>query len=257
MLGKFDRELFKKLMKERKIKQSDIARILTDDYGINTSLDTVKSWTRKNNPNTPDDERIKVISRVLNVPPYELDTGMGGYKEQIALDLLKTPTAKLKEAIRQYAPVSTEDTVEIPFYEEAVAGAGSEAFYPEYLHESEKISISKRFLNGVNPKYLMFFQIVGDSMEPTIHINDWVLIELVADRDFYPVTGIYLIDMDGSVQLKRLEFRGEKGIDIISDNQAYGTKNTVRDDIQIKIIGKLFMHLRHYGPLALVEKEEE
>jgi len=208
------------------------------------------------NIHIPPVENVVLMAEALDCDVSELFPDSARRQEQIALDLLKTPTAKLKEVIRQYAPVSTEDTVEIPFYEEAVAGAGSEAFYPEYLHENDKISISKRFLNGVNPKYLMFFQIVGDSMEPTIHINDWVLIELVADRDFYPVTGIYLIDMDGSVQLKRLEFRGEKGIDIISDNQAYGTKNTVRDDIQIKIIGKLFMHLRHYGPLALVEKEE-
>jgi len=242
-----------KLIKQKYGSNKEFLQVLNQS-GVMVKEDAIKKWRQGKSYPKPND--LPTVAKLLGVSIVDLYTDSFEDKEQIALELIKSPTAKLKQAIKQYAPITCEDAIEIPFFEDAVAGAGSEAFYPEHLHESEKIAIAKRFLNGVDPKYLMFFQIVGDSMEPTIGINDWVLIELVADREFYPVSGIYLVDMDGSVQLKRLEFRGEKGIDIISDNATYRVKNTVKDKIDLKVVGKLFMHLKHYGTLA-VRKEND
>jgi len=199
---------------------------------------------------TPDPIMIELICEIININEQDLFPNAISKKEKIALEMIKKPSEKLISVMKQYAPTVGQNSVEIPLYCEAVAGAG-EAFYPEYLEEASKVTVAKQFLNGVNPKYLMFFRIVGDSMKQTILPNDWVLIELVAGRHFSLIGGIYLIDVDGSIQIKRLEFNdGEgKNIDIISDNENIPNKNTKKDNLEIKIIGKLFMHMQQHGSL--------
>jgi len=136
------------------------------------------------------------------------------------------------------------------------AGAGAEGFLPDTL-EATKIPISNKFLNGSNADFLHIIQVAGDSMYPTVSDNDWLIIDMVSNgetcRQFEKVNGIYLINRDGLVQIKRLEFLGKKGIDIISDNQAYETKNTIKDHIELEIIGKLFKQVKDLGSLTITE----
>lgn len=129
------------------------------------------------------------------------------------------------------------------------AGAGAEGLLPDLITE-ERIPIWTKLLNGVNPKNLTMFQVVGDSMETTIRPDDWVIIDMVNGREFHPVDGIYLINKDGSIQIKRLHFKGAKGVDIISDNKEYPVENTAADQIDMFVIGKLYRHVRTLGSLA-------
>lgn len=129
------------------------------------------------------------------------------------------------------------------------AGAGAEGLLPEYITE-ERVPIWTKFLNGINPKNLSIFQVVGDSMEPTIRPEDWVIVDMVNSRSVEMVDSIYLISKDGSIQIKRLHFRGSKGVDIISDNKEYPTENTILNNIELHILGKLYKHVRSLGSLA-------
>lgn len=134
------------------------------------------------------------------------------------------------------------------------AGAGAECLLPTAF-EATRIPVANQLLNGCNTDFLHIIQVLGDSMEPTISSNDWLIIDMVSngeiERMFENINGIYLINRDGIIQIKRLDFLGNKGIDIISDNSIYPTKNTLIDGIEIEIIGKLFKQVKDLGSLAL------
>ncbi|MDM5264762.1 XRE family transcriptional regulator [Sulfurovum sp. XTW-4] len=135
-------------------------------------------------------------------------------------------------------------------YVDLRAGAGAEVILHEYI-ESEPIPIAKQFLNGVSPKNIVVMKVVGDSMEPTIKPDEFVMVDMVNGRQFHPVDGVYLINKDGTIQIKRLHFKGDKGIDIISDNSAYPKENTINDAINLEVIGKLFKQIKNLGALAI------
>jgi len=69
----FDREKFKSLAKGT-YKYSEIADILTNSYGINTTENTIKAWMRNKNPNVPEYERIAALSDLFGVPSLHLFT---------------------------------------------------------------------------------------------------------------------------------------------------------------------------------------
>lgn len=143
-----------------------------------------------------------------------------------------------------------EDSYILEVYEGAV-GAGSEGVIEEDF--VKKIRVSKAFVldSNIKPENLMMFKVVGDSMEPTIAMNDWVIIDMANGRSFYEVDGIYLINIDDTIQIKRLHFRGKKGIDIISDNEKFPKLNSIEDCDRVTIIGKLYTHIKIGSGLAL------
>lgn len=141
-------------------------------------------------------------------------------------------------------------SVEMINYVDLRAGAGAEGVLGDTI-SYEKIPISKQFLNGIDPRNLEILKVVGDSMATTINPDEFVIIDKANGREFYLVDGIYLISKDGAIQIKRLHFKGDKGIDIISDNKAYPKENTVEDNIDVQIIGKLFKQIKNLGALAI------
>lgn len=168
-------------------------------------------------------------------------------------DALKCTTDELLgRRISQFAGTAARlsHVIAMIDYVDLRAGAGAEAIMPEYI-KHEPIPVTKQFLNGIDPKNLVAIKVVGDSMEPAIKPDEYVIIDKVNGRDFYPVDGIYLINKDGAIQIKRLHFKGIKGIDIISDNHAYPKENTIDDSITLEIIGKLFKQIKNLGALAI------
>lgn len=63
---KFKSEVFKEIYKNRGFTQGDIAE------SIGVSIDTVKSWTRTNSKNGPDETNIKSIAKLLKVRIEEI-----------------------------------------------------------------------------------------------------------------------------------------------------------------------------------------
>lgn len=209
-------ENLKQFMRNKKITADEIAG------KIGVTRGTVTHWS--NGLRFPkDDLTIQSIASVLSISVGEL---FGEHKLETATDGLS------------YLPLVN-----------VYAGAGAEGFLPDIITE-ERIPIWTKLLNGVNPKNLTIFQVVGDSMDTTIRPDDWVIIDMVNGRDFHHVDGIYLINKDGSIQIKRLQFKGAKGVDIISDNKEYPMENTVTDHIDMFVIGKLYRHVRTLGALA-------
>lgn len=190
---------------------------------------TLKSWFRKDgNERNPDAENLKKLSSVL----------------KCKIEDIADIDPEFSSSNNEIEGVTMVPVVDIK------AGAGAEGLLPDFVTH-ERVPIWSKFLNGINPKNLAIFQVVGDSMEPTIRPDDWVVIDMVNGRQFDPVDAIYLINRDGSIQIKRLSFKGSKGIDIVSDNKEYRAENTITDNIELFVIGKLYRHIRTLGALAI------
>ncbi|MGB0942443.1 MAG: LexA family transcriptional regulator [Marinomonas sp.] len=127
----------------------------------------------------------------------------------------------------------------VPQYSiEASAGQGT-------LIEAETIdqhlSFKESWLrrSGINPTDLIAMYARGDSMEPTIYSGD----SLVIDKTMNSVTsdgGIYVINYDGELFVKRVQKQLNGTVAITSDNKNYGDIVIPSSDLNtLRIIGRV------------------
>lgn len=229
-MRKFNIDNFIRLKKDSGLNNASIVRSLSH-AGVDITIDAVKSWTRSSKPSDPELSTIRALSILFGVPMSELDNDI---KRDVDLTL---------KAINN-------DNFVMVDHIDLRAGAGSEGIINEYIHK-RPIPITKQLLNGTNPENLVILQVVGDSMQPTIMPDEFIIVDKVNNREFFHVDGMYLINKDGTIQIKRLHFKGIKGIDIISDNNIYPKENTIDHNIDLEIIGKLFKQIKNLGALAV------
>ena len=112
----------------------------------------------------------------------------------------------------------------------AGAGGGVENYIVEVI---DTIMIDKSlFRTPINQNSIKCIQVDGDSMEPTLKNEDFVLIDTTQK---YGVDGIYAINLHNQILIKRLEFNLDGTISIISDNSNYKTKISNPKDSQIPL----------------------
>ena len=116
------------------------------------------------------------------------------------------------------------------------AGAGQEWGGAQLT--GEKLCIPKRVARRY-PKDAAFAgaQVVGDSMEPTLHDGEPV----VYVRDFIQGDGIYVLAVNGELLVKRLQFDGIfNKLHIISDNTRYRSVEIPMEGLDnVRILGKV------------------
>lgn len=70
---------------------------------------------------------------------------------------------------------------------------------------------------------LLLTQVSDESMEPTLHLGDFVLVDTY-DRDLETIShGIYLLKLDSRVLVKRLQYVADNTLKVLSENPAYET----------------------------------
>lgn len=217
-------------MKIQCIKQKDLVAYLEESQPNVSRWMSLNDSIRQNIPNTI----LAKISDLLNVD-------------------IKYLLCMQEEKQKINHTANNEDYTMLLSYD-IRAGAGAEGYLPD-MPESTKIPVANKLLNGSNPDFLHIIQVAGDSMEPTISDSDWLIVDMISNgktnRMFEKVPGIYLVNIDGYIQIKRLEFRGTKGVDIISDNQIYTRRNTLEDNLDLEILGKLFKQVKDLGALTI------
>ncbi len=90
---------------------------------------------------------------------------------------------------------------------------------------------------GLDPRHLALIDVVGDSMVPTIGDGDLLLI------DTRPAgvrsDGVYVINLGGALLVKRLRLRMSGEVDVVSDNDRYGTETIGGDQLeQLQVLGR-------------------
>ena len=116
------------------------------------------------------------------------------------------------------------------------AGAG-EGIYNYVIETIDTISLDKSFFRTpINTSKVKGIQVDGDSMEPTLKDGDYVLID---ENINFGTNGIYAIQYGGQILIKRLQFKMDGTILILSDNDKYEkeTFNPNENQLPFQVLG--------------------
>ena len=196
------------LIRQRGVNYSAVSRLL----GRNVSY--IQQYLRKGSPRHLDEQDRQILAQFFGVD----EAVLGG------------PVARHTPVIQ---------LVQIPVLDvEASAGhgalAGAESQAGQFGFDEKWL----RKLTQAKPASLSIIKVVGDSMEPTLHDGDEVLVD-VADDQSKLRDGIYVLRMDGALNVKRvaIEPQGRK-ISVVSDNSAYPSWQGL-DRRSVNIVGRV------------------
>jgi phage repressor protein C with HTH and peptisase S24 domain len=124
---------------------------------------------------------------------------------------------------RRTAPV--HQLIQVPVLDvEASAGYGALA---EMESKSSQFGFEEAWLRKLTPNKstnLSIIRVLGDSMEPTLHDGDEVMVDL-ADGMSWLRNGIYVLRVEDTLSIKRIELEPQgKRIAIVSDNPEYQSR---------------------------------
>lgn len=126
----------------------------------------------------------------------------------------------------------------LPQFDLRASAGGGANFDSE--QEEARVAFRRQWLKNVSNApldQLVVIQADGDSMEPTIHDGDHMLVDRTQTnprRD-----GIYIINWDGLINVKRVTTDpARKRIVISSDNTKYPANDAVRPD-EVKVLGRV------------------
>lgn len=155
MFFKLNKEYLSNTLKEKKITRAKFAQMLSEN-GYEITIDGISYWYR-NEKNQPDYENIAIMAKVLNVP----------------IEKLAPVNKDLKENF------SKENQIEFRYYPDIYASAG---FGTSSQDEQVKlISMDEKFIKEILElpikKTYDIIKINGDSMEPLLSNNDFVVVD--------------------------------------------------------------------------------
>lgn len=173
--------------------------------------------------NDPKISILLAIAEACDIDPYEL-IGVDG---------------------RSFAANEDQRFVAIPVMDvEASAGNGSPV---EHEGVADLMSLNEVWLRQtfhVTPNSVTILPVKGDSMEPTIRSGELVLIEKI-DPSGRPGDGIYIVRLDGSVAVKRLQSLPGGVIRVSSDNKNFTPYDVGPDDtVDFAVLGRVLAGLR-------------
>jgi len=114
-------------------------------------------------------------------------------------------------------------TISIPFYNLQTLTGHSEV-KGELSAPPKHLAFQSAWLRdkaGLNHEDLLLVTVVGDAMEPTLKQGDVVLVDRA--KAHVPDDGLYVLLVDGTMLVKRLRKRPGRKVQVISDNEAYGS----------------------------------
>lgn len=160
-----------------------------------------------------------------NTIPYELIEKIS-QNENISLDFLFFGENKEEKAIK---PTQNNYQIEV-LNVKASAGFGIEN---ELVEVVDTILLDKSlFKTPINQSKVKLVEVVGDSMYPTIKDGDYVIID---ETKNYGIDGIYAINLHNQLLIKRLKFKLDGTVDIISDNHQYHSENYDPKETQVPL----------------------
>jgi len=232
--------------------------------------------TRKSLPSSIDKlgSRIKVVSDLIGdrsdaaqaagvsvaslqrylagaIPPFDVAAGLA-FKAGINLQWLATGAGPMHisdsvcepSAIDQAGepPPHPDEYAYIPLYNvEASAGYGS---YVDSVEIASRLAFRREWLHQevhANPAHLHLIYVRGDSMEPALQSGEVVMVDASTSNE--PVRdGIHVIQIDGSVLIKRLQRLPGNRVKVTSDNKIYAPFEADLNTAEITIIGRIIWH---------------
>ena len=196
--------------------------------GINDSL-IRKYITGASLPNL---DRAVELSIALNVELLWLATGEGPMRHADSIKD-KGNGYHVTENLQSH-PVDQDQYCYVPLYDVyASAGHGSLIDQEPVV---DRLAFKRDWLKGemgLNPDKCCLIHVTGDSMEPTLHKKDVVMLDCT--HTIYIEDGIYCLRLDGGLLVKRVQRINGNQVKIISDNSVY--ESFVIDAGEVVFIG--------------------
>lgn len=179
------------------------------------------------------------LSKILNISVDNIRSWKKrGVPKSFQLDIVQNVPQK----------IGNSSIVKIPIFE-ALAGCGASGMTEQLVIGEDSFVFDNRvFPSDITTKNIAMIRIVGDSMAPYLDENDWALIELRNGRNIEPIEAVYLIEYEGSVQIKRVQVIGRKAI-IKSDNKEYSPFELKINEFDI--VGKIVARLKFGSPMLV------
>ncbi|PLY06237.1 MAG: hypothetical protein C0625_10485 [Arcobacter sp.] len=196
----------------------EILNRIYDLMGFEKDLEFCEKYNVKPNTLSTWKKRNKI--------PYELIEKISQI-ENISLD---------KILLNSQLPIKKQDNAYQIDLLNVRAGAG-EGVYNYLIETVDTITLDKSFFKtAINTDKVKGIQVDGDSMEPTLRDRDFVLID---ENITFGTNGIYAIQYGGQILIKRLQFKMDGTILIISDNEKYEseTYDPKENQLPFQIIG--------------------
>jgi phage repressor protein C with HTH and peptisase S24 domain len=147
--------------------------------------------------------------------------------------------------VKNISPEEKSNLVFIPKYNpKAAAGGGTlvPAEYIEYFTAFDE-SWFRAFVNAL-PKHVTAITAEGDSMKPIINNGDLLLVD---NSKTTPQDGIYVLNINDSLVVKRTQLLPNYKMRIISENPAYQPYEVDLKEDNVFIVGKVVWQGREMG----------
>lgn len=181
-------------------------------------------------------ERLLRIARFFGVTPTYLRTGKDDV-DAFNAAAPPFPVGRGQPVIDASGLGSDSDTVEINGLIYRASDVRGEISIPDFILAS--------LAHNARRDCVHWFDVAGDSMEPTLRAGDWVAVNI--DDKRVGQGGVYALrDQHGTIIIKRLEYGDEQNrIDIISDNPRQQRKSELIGDITL--IGRVITRITRVG----------
>ncbi|MFM2022545.1 MAG: hypothetical protein RJB02_2253 [Pseudomonadota bacterium] len=185
------RRALDELIQKRGCNYSEISRLL----GRNAAY--IQQYIRRGSPRQLDDQDRSVLARFFGVDEKLL--GGPARRAQLGADLVHIPILDV-EASAGYGALT-----------------GSEGNSAQFGFDERWL----RRLTASKASNLSIIGVLGDSMEPTLHDGDEVMVDL-GDGQARLRDGIYVLRMDDMLSVKRIAIEPQgKRVSVLSDNPTY------------------------------------
>jgi phage repressor protein C with HTH and peptisase S24 domain len=204
---------------------------------------TYGNWERGSQyPNIKDTNEILAAFPDINPTwlltgkgPMKLEGNDGEGKNNAGVDFV------IEDSRTEYGKRVDDKYCYIPLYDvKAAAGSGNfvdrERVVDFLAFKTEWIRVQL----GLSPNDLYLIHVEGESMEPTLRPGDMILIDH-RTTNYLPSDGIYVLRMDDSLLVKRLQRLPGSIISVSSDNIAYKpfTLDLKNSTDEVGIIGRV------------------
>ena len=201
---------------------------------------TLQRWMRVGPSNFTETMQLERALQKMGVPKKIHDLAMNSRDDDIRLT--KVIASEKVENLQSRTPHirKTQEWVTIPVYDaKAAAGPGYEN--GDQAEVVSDVRLTHIFIHNVlrtSPSHLVALSVEGDSMVPTFHPGDVLLIDSKTHREI--TDGIFLFRQDDSLLVKQLQRLPGGAIQVSSRNPEYPSYTIHQDNAEgFQVIGRV------------------
>lgn len=169
-----------------------------------------------------------------------LDDAAAAWLQSLLWGVRRQDSKAVRSAMAAAVPGAIE-YVQVPKYDvRASAGHGAQVTDESVVNH---LAFSAAWVRkmGLDARSMALIEARGDSMSPTIMDGDLMLLDTRAGR--VKSEGVYVINLQGALLVKRLRIRLSGIVEIVSDNAKYGCETISGDELdRLVIVGRVIWH---------------